>query len=133
MQFTMEVASDILEFLDFKLNFDKESKQISVDAFAKDTDSFTYVLPSTCFPKNNIENIPKDVALRLRRICDSNEKFEKHSTEYQNYLIARDYKPDEMKKQFSDIKKLTREEARKAKLFKTTFSTSCNLITQYIE
>ena len=100
MQFTMEVASDILEFLDFKLKFDKESEQISVDAFAKDTDSFTYVLPSTCFPKNNIENIPKDVALRLRRICDSNEKFEKHSTEYQNYLIVRDYKPDEMKKQF---------------------------------
>ena len=133
MQFTMEVASDILEFLDFKLKFDKESEQISVDAFAKDTDSFTYVLPSTCFPKNNIENIPKDVALRLRRICDSNEKFEKHSTEYQNYLIARDYKPDEMKKQFSDIKKLTREEARKPKLFKTSFSTSCNLITQYIE
>ena len=36
-----------------------------------------------------------------------------------------------MKKQFPDIKKLTREEARKAKLLKTTFSTSCNLITQY--
>ena len=99
--------------------------------FAKDTDSFTYVLPSTCFPKNNIENIPKGVALRLRRICDSDEKFEKHSAEYQNYLTARDYKPGKVKKQFSDIKKFTREEARKPKLLKTTFSTSCNLITQY--
>ena len=36
-----------------------------------------------------------------------------------------------VKKQFSDIKKLTREEVRKPKLLKTTFSTSCNLITQY--
>ena len=99
--------------------------------FAKETGSFTYVLPSTCFPKNNIENIPKDVALRLRRICDSDEKFEKHSAEYQNYLIARDYKPDKVKKQFTAIKKLTTEEARKPKLFKATFSTSCNLITQY--
>ena len=99
--------------------------------FAKDTSSFTYVLPSASFPKNNIENIPKGVALRLRRICDSDEKFEKHSAEYQNYLIARDYKPGKVKKQFSDIKKLTREEARKPKLLKTTFSTSCNLITQY--
>ena len=34
-------------------------------------------------------------------------------------------------KEFSDIKKLTREEARKPKLLKTTFSTSCNLISQY--
>ena len=99
--------------------------------FAKDTDSFTYVFPSTCFPKNNIENIPKGVALRLRRICDSDEKFEKHSAEYQNYLIAKDYKPGKAKKQFSVIKKLTREEARKPKLLKVTFSTSCSLITQY--
>ena len=105
IQFTMEVATDTLEFLDIKLNFDKESKQISVDVFAKDTESFTYVLPSMCFPKNNTENIPKGVALLLRKICDSDEKFEKHSAEYQNYLISRDYKPGKVKKQFSDIKK----------------------------
>ena len=34
IQFTMEVATDTLEFLDLKLKFDKESKQISVDVFA---------------------------------------------------------------------------------------------------
>ena len=85
MQFTMEVATDTLEFLDLKLKFDKESKQISVDVFAKDVNSFTYVHPSTCFSKSNIEVIPKGVALRLKRICYSNEKFEKHSAEYQNY------------------------------------------------
>ena len=94
----MEVAADTLELLDLKLKFHKESKQISVDVFAKDTDSFTYVLPSTCFTKNNIENIPKGAALHLRRICDSDKKFEKHSAEYQNYLIARDYKPGKVTK-----------------------------------
>ena len=36
-----------------------------------------------------------------------------------------------MKKRFSDIKKLTREEARKRILPKATFSTSCSSITQY--
>ena len=45
--------------------------------------------------------------------------------------MAWDCKPDKVKKQFSDIKKLTREEARKHKFHKTTFSASCNLITQY--
>ena len=100
----MEVATDKLEFLDPKLKFDKGSKQISVDVYAKDTNSFTYVLPSTCFPKNDIQNIPKGVALRLRNICNSDEKFKKHSAEYQNYLIARDYKPGKVKKEFSDIK-----------------------------
>ena len=99
--------------------------------FAKDTDSFTYVLPSTYFPKNNIENFPKAVAFRLRRICNSDEKFKKHSAEYKNYLVARDYKPGKEKKQFSHIKKLTREEVREPKLLKTTFSTSGNLIAKH--
>ena len=62
IQFIMEVGKDVLEFLDLKLKLDKEHKRISVDIFAKATNSFTYVLPSTCFPKNNIENVPKGVA-----------------------------------------------------------------------
>ena len=35
-----------------------------------------------------------------------------------------------VKKQFSDIKKFTGEEARTPKLLKTIFYTSCNLVTQ---
>ena len=79
-QFNMKVATDTLDVLDFKLKFDKESKQLSVDVLPEDTDSLTYLLPSTCFPKNNIENIPTGVALHLRKICDSDEKFENHRT-----------------------------------------------------
>ena len=71
----MKVAEDSLEFVDLKLMFDKESKKISVDVFSKTTNSFIYVLPNTCFPKSNIENIPKGAALRLRRICDSDKKI----------------------------------------------------------
>ena len=51
--------------------------------------------------------------------------------DFQNYLIARYYKPGKVKKQFSGIKNLAREQARKPKLLKTTFFSSCNLITQY--
>ena len=45
IQFTMEVAEVVLEFLDLKLTFDKEYKHISVDIYTKATNSFTYVLP----------------------------------------------------------------------------------------
>ena len=126
----MKVAKDILELLDLQLKFDKVSKLISVEIFSKATKSFTYVLPSTCFPKTNIENIPKGVALRLRRIYDSDNKFEKRSAEYQKYLIAKDYKPTKVKKQFSDVRNISREETRRPKI-KSNFSTTCNLITQY--
>ena len=85
IQFTMEVAEDVLELLNLKLIFDKEYKRISVDIFAKATNSFTYVLQSTCFPKKSIENVPKGIALGLRRICDSDDKFEERSVQYQKF------------------------------------------------
>ena len=75
--------------------------------------------------------VAKGVALRLRRICDSENKFEKRSKEYQNYFIATDYKPRKVRKQFSDIKNISREEARQPKTHNQRFSTSCNLIMQY--
>ena len=56
-----------------------------------------------CFTENNIGCIPKGIALGLRSICNSGEKFEKHSAEYQNYSISRDYKQSKVKKQFSNI------------------------------
>ena len=58
IQFTMEVAKDVLKFLDLQLKFDKVSKLISVDIFSKATNSFIHAFPSTCFSKTNIENIP---------------------------------------------------------------------------
>ena len=84
IKFTMSV--------DLSLHID-EHKKICVDVFAKPTNRFIYVLPSTCYPKKNIKNVPKGIALRLRRICDTDEKFDIRSYKNQNYLIARDYKP----------------------------------------
>ena len=54
------------------------------------TNSFTYVLPTTCYPRKSINNIPHGIALRLRRNCDSDEKVKHQSEKYKNYLIARD-------------------------------------------
>ena len=48
----------------------------------------------------------------LRRICNDDETFDKRSTEYQNYLIAREHKPSLVKQQFSEVRKKTRAEAR---------------------
>ena len=69
IQLTMQaVGDDGLEFLDLKLKM--VNGTISVDVFSKSTNSFTYVLPSTCYPNRNIRNVSKGITLRLRRICD---------------------------------------------------------------
>ena len=114
IKFTMQVADkNGLEFLGLKLKI-VEGK-INVDVYSKPTSSFTYVLPSTCYPYKNIRNVPKGIALRLRRICDTDEKYNQCSNEYQNYLIGREYNPTLVEKQFEDVGKMTRTRARASK------------------
>ena len=125
----MQAAGDDgLEFLDLKLKM--VNGKISVDVFSKPTNSFTYVLPSTCYPNRNIKNVPKGIALRLRRICDSDEKYDERSEEYQKYLIARDYQPGSVKRQFEEVKKLSRSEARRPKV-KSNQVRKLNFFTTY--
>ena len=87
------------------------------------------VLPSTCYPKRNINNIPKSIALRLRRKCDTDEKFDMRSDEYQNYLIARDYNISLVKKQFHSVRSISTSEARQVK--RKITQESFNLVTVY--
>ena len=85
IKFTMSVANNnsILEFLDLSLHI-KEDNKICFDAYAKPTDNFTHVLPSTCYPKKSINKVPKETALGLRRKCNSGEKFDIRNSKYQN-------------------------------------------------
>ena len=81
IRFTMETETENgLEFLDLRLKL-KGCKKITVDVYSKPTNSFTYVDPKTCYPSRNIDKIPEGITLRLRRICDSDEKYEKISNE----------------------------------------------------
>ena len=90
IRFTMSFSNEVLlEFFD--MHRDEKSK-ICVDVLTNPTNSFTYVSPFTFYPKKNINNVPKDTALRFRMICNTDGKFEIRSYEYQNYVIARNCK-----------------------------------------
>ena len=73
--------------------------------------------------------IPKGIALRLIRLCDSDEKFDIRGSEYQNYLIARDYNPTLVKKQFRSVKNMGRSDARQVK--PKSHRSNINLVTVY--
>ena len=98
IKFTISIANNdsVLEFLDLSLHTNEHNK-ICVDVYVKPTNSFTYVLPSTYYPKKNINKVPK----RLKRICNSDKKFDILSYEYQNYLISRDNNPTLVKNSFT--------------------------------
>ena len=91
-----------------------------MDVHSKPTNSFTYVLPTTAlpttityYPRKSINNILHGIALRLRRICDSDEKFKHRSEEYKRYLIVRDYHPELVDKQFQKVEMTSRHNTRK--------------------
>ena len=108
IKFTMQVQDeDGIEFLDLKLKL--ENSKIAVDVFAKPTNSFTYVLPTSCYPRKSLNNIPRGIALRLRRICDTDERFHSRSTEYKNYFIVRYYKSSIVNKHFAHVSTLSRQ------------------------
>ena len=75
------------ESLDLQLKMNENSKRTD-DVFSKPTNSFTYVMPDTCYQSSNINNVPREIALRFKHLCDSIEKFTVCSNEYNNYLTA---------------------------------------------
>ena len=46
----------------------------------------------------------------MRRICDTDEKFNSRSIEYKNYLIARYYKPSIVNKHFTHVSTLSSQQ-----------------------
>ena len=79
--------------------------------------------------QKSINKVPKGIAQRLRRICDSDPKFYIRSSEYQNYLFATDDNPTLVKKQFHSVRNTTRSDARQVK--RKSHRLNVNLVTVY--
>ena len=101
---------DRIEFLDLKLKL--QNSKIAVDVFANPTNSFTYLLPTTFYFRKNLKNIPHGMALRLRHICDTDEKFNSRWNEYKNYIIFRYFKPFIVNKHFAHVSAINRQQTR---------------------
>ena len=88
-----------------------------------------YLNAKSSHPKLQIQGIPKEVALRLRRICSSDEGFQEKSACYAKYLIDCGHDGIHVNKVFAEVKKIMREEARKNK--EKQVNHSCILVTAF--
>ena len=77
LQFTIEVGGNELCFLDLKLTL-KDNK-IHTTVYSKPTDSHLYLQADSCHHLPSSLGIQKGVALRLRRICSTDEEFNNKS------------------------------------------------------
>ena len=90
-----------------------EDGTLEFDVYSKPPDFHLNLLPDSCHPKENTENIPYGVALRLRRICSKEETFDNRSKEYKQYFVNCDYDHRKVLKHFEKVKQITREDALK--------------------
>jgi hypothetical protein len=76
----------------------------------KTHDNHLYLQRKSAHPDHCIKAIPFGIATRLRRNCSTEEDFDKRSSEYQKYLTRRRYHPNNVHKQFTKAKSISREE-----------------------
>ena len=87
IRFTVRFDCHKIEFLDVMVV--KQNGRLETTVYSKETDGHMYLLPSSSHFHSVSDNIPYGVALRLKRICSTEEEFSKKSTEYKNHLCAR--------------------------------------------
>ena len=63
-----------------------------MDLFVKSTDTHQYLLHTSCHPSHIRKSIPFSVALRIRCICSTSEKFKQRTNELLEFLCKRGHR-----------------------------------------
>ena len=83
--------------LDGQIRFD--TNHICTDLYTKPTDKHQHQLYSSCHPLHTKKAIPFSLALRLRRICSTDETFNTRAAQLTTYLLKRGYNRNLVTKQ----------------------------------
>ena len=88
---------------------------ISTYLFCKPTDKHQYLFHTSCHPNSCKRGIPFGQALRIHRICSTDELFEKRAREFCGYLIKRGYNPEFVSKEIDRARRVPREDTLRDK------------------
>ena len=90
IKFTSSHSSTNVPFLDVNVSL-TDNGDISTDLYTKPTDKHQHLLYSSCHPSHTKKAIPFSLALRLRRICSTDETFNTRAAQLTTYLLKRGY------------------------------------------
>ena len=124
----MEIGGTSLDFLDLRITI--VDNKLHTTVYSKPTDSHLYLQANSCHQRSSVNGIQKGVALRLRRICSTDEEFESKAKEYKAYLVARGHDPLSVRKAFERTKIMPRKKARE-KVNKGNCSSAIVFSTKY--
>ncbi|KAL9966489.1 hypothetical protein ACROYT_G024571 [Oculina patagonica] len=109
IKFEQSFSLTDIPFLDVQVMI-KDGK-IETDLYTKPTDTHQYLNWTSCHPRHTKTAIPYSLALRLRRICSTNNYFENRIKELHAILLERGYKNRLVKESITRARSKTREEA----------------------
>ena len=98
---------DSISFLDTSCKI--SGGKILLDLHKKSTDRNMYLLPSSCHPPFQHENIPFSLAMRINRICSLAENREQRFQELKDMLLKRGYSQSMVKSAISKARKIPRD------------------------
>ena len=104
---------------------------VETDLYTKPTDKHQYLLQSSCHSLHTKRAIPFNLALRLRRICSSDESFTLRANELIQYLNDRGYNLSFLRKEIQRVHAITRNETLKPSQSTTSQPSRVPLVITY--
>ena len=86
------------------------NNQISTDLYVKSTDTHQYLLHTSCHPNHVKKSIPFSLALRIRRICSTAEKFKQKTSELLEFLCKQGHKQQYVQAQINKAFQIPRRD-----------------------
>ena len=107
IKFTHEFSKSHISFPDLMVSLDNNNK-ISMDLFVKSTNTHQYLLHTSCHPRHIRKSIPFSLALRIRRICSTTEKFQQRTNELLEFLCKRGHRRQYVQSQTNKVFQIPR-------------------------
>ena len=108
IKFTSNHSLTSIPFLDVSVSLCNGI--ITTDLYTKPTDKHQYLLQSSCHPKHTKRAIPFSLALRLRRICSSDDTVTLRTNELKTYLNKRGYNLSFLNQEIGRVNALTNKD-----------------------
>ena len=106
IKFTWDIGYKEISFLDVRVLI--EDGLFRTDVYSKSTDGHHYLNYKSCHPPHVKRGIPYGHVLRFKRICDSNEGFERRLDDLRGFLVNRGYDKEFVEKQFGRAREVDR-------------------------
>lgn len=106
IKFTHETSNSTINFLDTSSTL--SAGIINTDIYSKPTDTHQYLSPESCHPPHCTKSIPYSQALRIRRICSSEDTAKQRLGQLKGHLKRRGYKHKNIKNSFRKAESIPR-------------------------